>query len=126
VPDIVATAVLLLLQVPPGVPSASGIVSPVHKEPLPVIALTGLTVIVLVTLQPLIEYVTMAVPEPMPVTTPVLSPIVATGNGASDQVPPPTASLKVIVDPWHTLAGPLIAAGDGLTVTVTVVTQPNV
>ena len=38
--------------------------------------------------------------------------------------PPVIASLKIIVLPVHTLAGPVMAGGVGSTVTVVVVLQP--
>jgi hypothetical protein len=39
-------------------------------------------------------------------------------------VPPPAGSVNVIVNPWHTIPGPLMAAGNVFTVTVFVFTQP--
>ena len=41
------------------------------------------------------------------------------------QVPPALASLRVIVDPWHTMLPPRIAPGFALTLTVIVVLQPD-
>ena len=49
---IVATVVLLLVQVPPPVPSDSEVVSPAHREVVPVIGDNGLTVTVVTALQP--------------------------------------------------------------------------
>lgn len=64
----------------------------------------------------------MAVPIPSPVTMPVLltEPIVLS---LLLHVPPPVASVSVIVNPKQTLDGPLIAAGATLTVTGTVAMQ---
>jgi hypothetical protein len=63
-------------------------------------------------------------PRAIPVTTPVVSPIVATLVLPLFQVPPP-ASLSAIVAPIHTAEGPVMAAGNGLTVTVVVTAQPE-
>jgi hypothetical protein len=38
-------------------------------------------------------------------------------------VPPTGLLFSVIVDPWHTVAGPVIAAGNGFTVIVVTVIQ---
>ena len=40
------------------------------------------------------------------------------------QAPPPGAELSVVVSPIHTTAAPLIADGNGLTVTMAVAIQP--
>lgn len=60
----------------------------------------------------------------MPDTTPVDAPAVATLPSPELHVPPPVASLSVVVAPGHTLNVPVMAAGTGLTVTVVVVKQP--
>jgi hypothetical protein len=52
---IVTTAVLLLLQVPPPVPSLKVALSPEHKEDNPVIGDMGLTLITWVTKQPVVN-----------------------------------------------------------------------
>ena len=59
----------------------------------------------------------------MPVTVPDDEPIVAIELSPLVQVPPP-ASLKVICDPEHTLCGPEMVPGNGLTVKLVVVKQP--
>jgi hypothetical protein len=64
------------------------------------------------------------VPEDTPVTIPVDEPIVAIPAAPLLHVPPGVASLNVTVLPWHTVAGPEIGAGKGLTVSVLVVLQP--
>ncbi len=56
-----------------------------------------------------------------PVTTPVAEPIPATVAGLTLQVPGVVASLNVVVRPGQTLSVPLMAAGNGLTVTVAVI-----
>ena len=58
-----------------------------------------------------------------PVTTPAAL-IVATAGLALVQVPPGLALLRAVVDPTHTLSVPVIAAGNGLTVTMAVIKQP--
>ena len=50
--------------------------------------------------------------------------IVATAGVALLQIPPAVALLKLVVEPKQTLRLPVIAAGRGLTVTVTVSAQP--
>lgn len=57
----------------------------------------------------------------MPITVPLLLPTVATDVALLLQVPPPVASLSVMVCPTHTLDGPEIAAGNGTTLMVMVV-----
>jgi hypothetical protein len=59
------------------------------------------------------------VPADMPLTIPVLNPIVATPVLLLVHVPPPTPSLKDRALPIHTVATPPITVGDALTVTVT-------
>jgi hypothetical protein len=121
----VATVVVLLVHSPPGTASVNAVLSPVHKEALPVIGNLGLTVIILLAVQlPPIEYVMVAVPPATPLTTPVPL-IVATAVLLLVQPPPPGASLSVIVSPWHTDDGPVIIPGVALTVTVVVAVQPK-
>jgi hypothetical protein len=68
-------------------------------------------------------YVTFAVPELIPETTPVDEPMVAIAELLLLQIPPP-ASLNVVLALTHTVFVPLIAAGKELTVTGVVITQP--
>jgi hypothetical protein len=63
------------------------------------------------------------VPVVTPLTMPDDEPTVATVVLLLIQVPPAVASVTVIVEPAHTLVGPLIAAGAGLTVTTAVARQ---
>ena len=65
----------------------------------------------------------IAVPVVPPVTIPVLPPIVAVVLVVV-QLPPGLASLSVAVRLSHTVAAPVIIAGNGFTFTVVVVTQP--
>lgn len=118
----------VLVHVPPAVASLSVVVLPVHTVVVPVIAAgNGLTVMTADTLQPLGARVytavavegTVTVP---PVTTPVPRPIVA--GPLMLQEPPPVALVSVMVLPLHTLAGPPMAAGNAVTVTMAVVVQP--
>ncbi len=57
------------------------------------------------------------VPAATPVNTPVTALIGATDGMLLDHVPPETALVKVMELPTHTVDGPPIAAGGGLTVT---------
>ena len=59
----------------------------------------------------------------MPVTIPVLLPIVAIVVLLLAHVPPGVASLKIVVCPTHTVGMPVIALGPG-TVTVVVIKHP--
>lgn len=62
----------------------------------------------------------------MPATEPEPGAAVATAVLLLVHVPPVTASLKMIVKPWQTLAAPVIAEGVGRTVTVVIVMHPFV
>ena len=55
---------------------------------------------------------------------PVEGPIVATLVLPLDQVPPPVASLRVVVKPLQTVAIPVMDEGNGFTVTTFVAIQP--
>ena len=63
------------------------------------------------------------VPPATPVTTPVPTPIVAMPVEPEFQVPPPAASVSVVVLPWHTDNVPEIGAS-GVTVTTADAVQP--
>ena len=127
-PDpIVAMLVALLLHVPPLIGLLSVVLPPMHIWVVPVIAGDGgVTVITPVTAQPVpvILYVIVVVPAVTPVTIPVDEPIVAIPVLLLLQVPPVVALLIVTVPPIHTALPPVIAAGNGLTVTVLVVAHP--
>ena len=60
------------------------------------------------------------VPAETPVTTPVAGFTVAIAGFPLDQLPPPVASVKVVVDPTAVVVVPPIAAGAGTTVKVIV------
>lgn len=66
----------------------------------------------------------VVVPGETPEASPDEDPIVATVVLLLLQVPPPVASLKVVVPPLQKLDAPTIAAGTGFTVTDTEVLQP--
>jgi len=122
----VAILVLLLVHVPPPA-SERLVVSPLHKKVLPVIAPgAGLTVIGLLTEQPVvvIVYEIVVVPVATPETTPVDDPTVAALVFELLHVPPP-ASVSDIVVPTHTEDAPVIGAGSALTVNTVVALQPE-
>ena len=122
----VATAGVALLQVPPAVALLNVVVDPAHSVRVPVIAAgRGLTVTVAVRKHPVGSvYDITEVPDDTPVTTPVAGSTVATAGVALLHVPPAVASPNVVVDPTHTERVPVIAAGNGLTVTVAVREHP--
>lgn len=64
------------------------------------------------------------VPVVRPVIAPVADPIVATEVVALAHVPPVVASVSVMLAPTHKADGPLIAAGNGFTVTVVFLKHP--
>ena len=119
----VATAVLLLVHVPPKTASLSTISEPSHTEDGPLISAgVGLTVTVVVAIQPK-EYVIVAVPAPIPVTRP--PDMVATDVLLLLHAPPGTASLSVNVEPIQIVPAPTIAPGSGLTVMTLYTVQPE-
>ena len=122
----VAIDVLLLLQLPPGVASASVVVYPLHILGVPVIAESAFTVIGNVDPQPVGRvYVIITVPAAPPVTTPVDDPMDATDVELLPHVPPPGEQLNVADKLPHMVLGPLMAPGCGLTVIVDVAIQPD-
>jgi hypothetical protein len=66
----------------------------------------------------------VAEPDDIPVTKPVVEPIVATAGLLLLQVPLPIPSLSVVVAPTHIFVLPVIAIGKVFTVTVAVALQP--
>jgi len=98
---IVATALLLLLQLPPVVALLSVVVRPSQTLIVPVIeASGGSTVNVNVVIQPVAKvYVMVVVPTRTPVTMPLLVPMVATEMSLLLQEPPVVASLSVVESP---------------------------
>ena len=119
----VAIDKLLLLQLPLGVTSDSVIVEAWQNAMLPVIAAgKGLTAITLVITQPVgAVSVIVVVPVATPVTIPLDRPMVAVPVLLLIHVPPEAASVSVEVAPMHTVDGPPIAGGIGLTVIVVVI-----
>ena len=117
---------VLLLQVPVPVVSLSVNVEPTHIEPLLLsIAVIGLTVIPKLRLQPVGNvYIMVSTPGAIPVTTCELEPTVAIEVFVLLHAPPVTPSVKLVVVPIHTALLPVIAPGNGLTVTIAVAKQP--
>jgi len=66
----------------------------------------------------------ITVPDDSPVIMPVEEPMDASDGLPQVQKPPGVGSVFVIVLPTHTVAGPDIATGAAITVTVTLVPQP--
>ena len=66
----------------------------------------------------------VVVPVAIPVTTPVPEPMVAMPAALLVQSPPPSASVRGIVPPTHTVVGPVMAGGMGFTVTGYVAAHP--
>src|SRR5436305_1140752 len=105
--------------------SLNVVTDPTQTLAVPVIADgAALTVTVVVEVQPVASlYVIIDVPASTPATAPLREPMVALAAMLLVQVPPP-ALLKVVVAPVHTVVGPLMAPGNGLTVIVLVAVQP--
>ena len=123
--DTVATLKGLMLHVPPGAGFQNGNVVPAHiVKKYPPIAgreLTGFTVISFVdevTPQELtIVYEIITVPAVTPVTTPVADTVAC--ELLALQVPPVTASVRVIAAPVITDEGPVITPAEAVLLTVT-------
>src|SRR5437763_776971 len=103
---IVATAVVLLIHVPPAIASVKLVVDPVQTSSEPAIAAgNGFTVKTAVALQPVESvYAIVDVPASKPVATPLDDPIVATVVVPLVHVPPAVASVKLVVNPAQTLS----------------------
>jgi hypothetical protein len=122
--DSVATAVLLLLHVPPGVVSPKVVDVPWHTLKMPVIA-EGRPLIVTVTIcvQPdPNEYVITDVPATAPHTVP--KPVTVIDGLLLVHVPPPAPSISDVQLSTHTCSTPPIGVGAVFTVTVVVAVQP--
>ena len=120
---------LLLAQVPPAEASVNVVVKPKHTVKGPDIAEgKGLTVTTAVMMQPVGNvYVIVAVlvtATTPPVTIPVKDPMLAVPVALLLQMPPAVALLNAVVRPAHMIRVPRIAVGNGLTVTIVVITQP--
>ena len=124
-----ATAGLLLVHTPPGVPSVSGKDVPTQANEVPLMAPAEgerLTVTVVVVVQLPTVYVIIAVPTVTPLTIPVEEPIDAMPALLLDHVPPPLASDNVMVLPVQTTgAAGVMADGEATTVTTFIAAQPN-
>lgn len=121
--------VLLLLHVPPPILLMSVVVKPTHTADVPVIvSALGKAFIVTVFVADAVphklvtEYITVSIPAATPITIPVV-PIDAFAL-LIHHVPPDAASVKVRVEPTHTVDNPVIvpALGSGFTVTNLVAT----
>ena len=121
----VATAVLLLLHVPPVIASPNVIMEPAQTVVPPDIdGGIGFTVTVIVLTQPEPSiYVIIVVPGATPVTVPKAS-TVALAVLLLLHVPALVTSINIVVAPTHTLVTPLIDEGNGFTVKAAVVLQP--
>ena len=123
---IVASAGLLLVQVPPDGVEFNVVVNPVHTVIVPVIALGfALTAIGVEVAHPVGNVYTMdGVTAAPPVTTPVREPTDACKGLVLLHMPPGVVELSATDEPTHTEPGPVIAAGNGFTVTVVIARQP--
>ena len=125
--SIVATLLMLLVQVPTGAPLLLNVVvAPKQIIAGPVMTLGAaetVTVIVAAIPQPVLYEITDE-PVETPVTTPLVEPgpvvTVATDVETLVHVPPTELLLKVVVSPIHTAGVPDIATGLAFTVTVVV------
>ena len=118
--------VALLVHVPPVDASVSVTDDPAQIFNVPAIAAgKGFTVMMAEVMQPVVNVqVTLAVPAVVPVTIPVADPIEAIPTVPVLHEPPVVASERVAVAPAHKLMEPVIAAGNGLTVTISVTLHP--
>jgi hypothetical protein len=122
----VAMVVLLEDHVPPVTISLKVTEDKLHTTAGPVIGSSESTVTSTVAIQPVLvtTKVVIAVPALMPVITPVEEPIVATVVVPLTHVPPPVASVTVIVLPTQTVVLPAMVSGSAFTVSVLVMIQP--
>src|ERR1017187_5057910 len=98
----------LLLHVPPAVISLKDVVKPAHTVSVPNMAVgNGLTVTTCVSAQLPIVYEIVVVPADRPVTLPSAS-TVPTKVFTLVHIPPPVASVKVVVNRSHTDVDPVI------------------
>ena len=129
IPEVPTVAILVsvLLHIPPPVRSISVVVAPGQTVYVPRIApavRNGLTVTTVVAIQPVDNVkVIVAVPVPGPPVTKPEPLTVAIPGALVPHVPPP-ASVNAVVRPTQTNVVPVIAEGNGFTVTTAVVRQP--
>jgi hypothetical protein len=121
-----ATVVLPLLHDPPVVASINVVDAPEQIVKVPdIIPGNGFTVTVELVLQPPeVKVIEVVPPLPTPVTAPELFTVAAVVLLLL-HVPGPVASLRLVIDPEHTLNVPVIVAGTGFTVTVVALVQPD-
>lgn len=113
------------LHVPPGDGSVSVMVDPRHTFVGPLIAAgDDETVTVVVVAHPPTVYVMVAVPNAMPLSNPLVEPIVATAVLLLAHIPPGIAFVSVVLSPAHIRSTPEIGPGTRLTVTTAMVAQP--
>lgn len=126
-PETVATAILLLLHVPPLVLELNTVVAATHTVCVPVKAAgKPFTVTTTEREQPLGPVVVMfTVPADMPPTTPLLAPTVPTAVLLLLQVALAVVVLRVVVLLTHTVRAPVMASGSARTVTTRVAIQPD-
>lgn len=125
----VATDVFIVLHVPAGTDAfVSVMVSPLHTVDGTTVAKgNGCIVTTVSVAQPVgSRYVIADVPAFIPVTMPEAAPMVALVVELLVHRPPGSASLSVVVSPVHTFVLPVMSAGSGFTVMVTVVVHPLV
>ena len=122
----VATAMLLLLHVPPVTGCDRLVVAPAQIVAVPVMAAATLLIVTWVLLvQPApTVYMMLASPALTPDTTPVVRFTLALSAASLLHVPPDVALLSVVVCPTHTTAVPVLAPMPEFTVTVAVLAQP--
>lgn len=127
-PATIATAVLLLLHVPPGIGSDNVTAAPAHSNDTPVMlpdegdGSTAMVLVAVATPQPLLKvYEMTALPAATGVTVPPLT--IATPILLLPQMPPAAGSVSAPGEPMQNVDGPLIipAPGGGLTTMVCVV-----
>jgi hypothetical protein len=122
----VPTARSLLLQVPPVGVALRVTVEFAQTVAVPPIAPGNeLTVTFWVAKQVLgVVKVMVAVPNALPLTTPVAMPTLAIDPSLLVQLPGVAVLANVVVCPTHTVAVPVIAGGEAITVTVWETEQP--
>lgn len=120
----VATAVLLLVHVPPVTASLRMIVKPWQTFVAPVIdAGVGSTVTAVIVIHPFV-YVIVAVPGAMLEMIPVVAPTVAVPVLLLLHVPPVVVLLSVVIAaPIHIVVVPVMGAGLAPTVTIVLTVQ---
>jgi hypothetical protein len=120
----VASEGALLLHVPPGVALLNVVAYPTQTRGEPRIGDGDVFTVTLVILPHPVdsEYVTEEIPADTPVTTPVEDTVNI--EDPVDQVPPAGVDVSVVVAPWQTRTVPIIADGNGSTVTTAVDIQP--